>query len=261
MGHRVAFGPFSLREDLHLHSTFSDGKGRPEEVHARALELGLDRIGFADHVRRDTDWIPEYRKAIGRLASASSIEVVCGVEAKILDESGSLDLPPDALGCDVVLVADHRLPFEDRCLVPGEARRLWRSGKVSPGRLIEGLLAATCESLRLDRPTIVAHLFSILPKIGLREEDVEARWIVELGRKARAAGAAVEISERWRCPGRRTVGLLAECGVTMVASTDSHDLASIGRYDYVASVGSTLPPSGPRAGRAAFSGTGSGPGR
>jgi len=231
---RQIAGPLSLKEDLHIHSTFSDGQGSLQEIHDRALRRGLERICFVDHVRRETAWVPTYVRAVQDLRRRSAIELLCGVEAKLLDEDGTLDLPEEVDACDVVVVADHRLPFEDRCLKPEEARRLLETGQVTSKRLIEGLIRATCQSLKCSKSVIVAHLFSILPKIGLSEGDVDKCLILELGKQLRAARAVVEISERWRCPGAETLDLLARCGVAIVASTDSHDLASIGRFDYVA---------------------------
>ena len=35
--------------DLHLHTTFSDGKNSPEEMVEEAIRLGLSEIGFSDH--------------------------------------------------------------------------------------------------------------------------------------------------------------------------------------------------------------------
>jgi putative hydrolase len=40
----------------------------------------------------------------------------------------------------------------------------------------------------------------------------------------------VEVNEKWACPSARTIRALAAAGVPLVASTDSHDCATIGRY-------------------------------
>ncbi len=47
------------------------------------------------------------------------------------------------------------------------------------------------------------------------------------------AGARVEVNEKWACPSPRTIRALASAGVPLVASTDSHDCATIGRYQRV----------------------------
>ena len=35
--------------DLHVHTTFSDGKNTPEEIVLEAIRRGMDTIGFSDH--------------------------------------------------------------------------------------------------------------------------------------------------------------------------------------------------------------------
>jgi putative hydrolase len=44
------------------------------------------------------------------------------------------------------------------------------------------------------------------------------------------AGAQLEVNEKWGCPSARTVRAFAEAGVTLVASTDSHDCRDVGVY-------------------------------
>jgi histidinol-phosphatase (PHP family) len=38
------------RTDYHIHTTFSDGKAKPEEYVEAAIKLGLNEIGFSEHV-------------------------------------------------------------------------------------------------------------------------------------------------------------------------------------------------------------------
>ena len=79
--------------DLHVHSTFSDGRGTIEENIAAAEALGLGTLGCVDHVRADTDWVPAYVEAVQRLRGETAVELRCGIEAKLLDTTGALDLP------------------------------------------------------------------------------------------------------------------------------------------------------------------------
>jgi predicted metal-dependent phosphoesterase TrpH len=41
--------------DLHVHTTFSDGKNTPEEVVLSAIDMGFDAIGFSGHGYTDFD--------------------------------------------------------------------------------------------------------------------------------------------------------------------------------------------------------------
>jgi len=50
----------------------------------------------------------------------------------------------------------------------------------------------------------------------------------------------IEVSERWRCPSTRVVFMARRHGVAVVASTDSHRAADVGRYAYVAETSAQL---------------------
>ena len=225
-----------IREDLHVHSTFSDGAGSVAENVRQASALGLRRLGCVDHVRRDTDWVPAYAEAVRRAARFASLEVLCGVEAKILDEEGLLDCPLDLAGVDRIYVADHRWPYGRECLTPEEVLRLLAAGKVSRSRLLDSLLRATANALKARPQIVLAHLFSILPKVGMDESEVPRSALEELARSAAEGDAILEVSERWRCPSPRTVQVFVDHGVPIEFSTDSHRVSEIGRYSYAEEV-------------------------
>lgn len=76
--------------DLHLHTTFSDGKNSPEEMVEEAIRLGLSEIGFSDHAYTFFDerycmakarvW--EYRETVSALREkyADRIKILLGIE-------------------------------------------------------------------------------------------------------------------------------------------------------------------------------------
>ena len=39
----------SLLQNLHIHTTYADGKDLPEEIVLKAIEKGFDSIGFSEH--------------------------------------------------------------------------------------------------------------------------------------------------------------------------------------------------------------------
>ncbi len=98
---------------MHVHSTFSDGRDRIEDNIAEAEALGLTALGCVDHVRVDTDWVPDYVAAVQRLRGETAVELRCGIEAKLLDTTGALDLP----------AADRRRGRDLRRRPPGAAGR------------------------------------------------------------------------------------------------------------------------------------------
>ena len=229
---------FALDQDHHVHSTFSgDAVSTVAENVATARERGLRTLCPADHVRHDSAWVPDFVSAVDALRPVPGLDVLAGVEAKILDRTGRLDLPECIGGTDVVLIADHQFPGDLGPVHPRAMRDAIASGLVTAGEVIDCLIDATAGALmtatQLDQRPQLAHLFSVVPKMGLDEEAVSDRAIGQLARQARAAGARLEVNEKWACPSARTVRAFAEAGVDLVASTDSHDRRDIGAYSWV----------------------------
>ncbi len=187
------------RADMHVHSTFSDGRDRIEDNIEECEALGLTALGCVDHVRVDTDWVPDYVAAVERLRGETAVELRCGIEAKLLDTGGALDLPAEIGGVDAILTSTARA---------------------------------------LDRPqhVVIAHFGSILPKIGLSEADLPAEGLERLAAEAARTGQEIEITERWRCPSAATLRPFLRRGVTIALSTDSHKRDTIGRYAHCLAV-------------------------
>lgn len=234
-----AAGLVALDEDHHVHSTFSDDAVSTVADNVRAArDQGLRVLCLADHVRQGSPWVPEFVAAVGELRPAPGIEVLAGVEAKILNVAGELDLPPSLRGVDRVLIADHQYPGDYGPVPPQDMRDALERGQCSAAGVIGGLIEATLAALeqvalpQLALPQL-AHLFSLLPKMGLDEANVPGPALDRLAQGCLRAGARVEVNEKWACPSPRTIRVLAAAGVPLVASTDSHDCATVGRYDRV----------------------------
>ena len=221
----------ALDEDFHVHSTFSDGKSSLAENVRAARERALRTLCLVDHVRRDTDWLPEFTAAVAPFRRQQGPRVLAGVEAKILDTAGRLDLPLDLDGIDLVLIADHQFPGEDGPVHPARAREAIGGGRMTAADAIEQLCQATVNALgATDHRCLLAHLFSLLPKMGLDEVMVPESLLAELARRTALAGAMVEINEKWACPSPRTLAALAREGVRVVAGSDSHHCRDVGVY-------------------------------
>jgi len=218
--------------DLHVHSTFSDGRGTIEENIAAAEALGLGTLGCVDHVRVDTDWVPAYVEAVQRARDGTAVELRCGIEAKLLDTTGALDLPGGIEGIDAIYAADHQVPLADGPTHPREVRERIAGGDLDPAVVIDAILTSTARALDRPQRVVIAHFLSILPKIGLTEADVPPEGLERLAAEAARTGQEIEISERWRCPSAATLRPFLRHGVPIALSTDSHKSETIGRYDY-----------------------------
>jgi putative hydrolase len=234
--------PDPLRGDRHVHSRFSDGEGTLAENIAAAEAVGLTGLTCVDHVRESTDWVPSYVEAVHAAAENTALDLRCGIEAKILDTAGALDLPADIGDVDLVYAADHQVPGAAGPRHPRAVEAAIAAGELEPGAVVRDIVTATAAAVRRSERVLIAHLFSVLPKIGVDEADVPRALLEELAQAAAAGGAVIEVSERWHCPSPRTLRPFLAHGVPVVASTDSHRPATIGRYDYCAAVLAQLAP-------------------
>lgn len=104
-----------MRGDLHMHSTWSDGRDSIYQMVFAAQELGYEYVAITDHSERSLasrqlagSDIPRQRGEIEKVRTrAKRVEVLHGVEVDIMHD-GSLDFDDDQLaGFDIVLASLH----------------------------------------------------------------------------------------------------------------------------------------------------------
>ena len=228
--------PIRLDEDWHVHSTFSDGADTVDVNVARAAWRGLRHLGCVDHVRRDSTFVPEYVTAVRRARADAPIELSIGVEAKILDREGRLDLPHDLRGVELVYIADHQWPGARGVLDTAVVHASLTNGNLAPtdavAQLVTSMIAAMYRYADRRR-LVLAHPFSILPRVGLDEHDLPDEALFQIAGVAVETDTMIEASERWRCPNERMIRVCEALGVTMLAATDAHRAEDIGMYEFV----------------------------
>jgi putative hydrolase len=229
-----------LRGDYHVHSEFSDdATSTIAENLAAASAIGLSEIRLIDHVRQSTTWVPDFLRAVAAAPRYDGLTVLTGVEAKILNAGGELDLPAGLVvgpgGVDAIVIADHRFPGFDGAWSPEETSVRLANG-LSVSEALDALVGATVAAMESVPNGQLAHCFSILPKIGLREDDLTDDQLEAWAEGAARTGTLIEINEKWGCPGPRAVLAATAAGARFVASTDSHVAQDVGRYDVVRSI-------------------------
>jgi putative hydrolase len=226
-----------LTGDFHVHSTFSDdARSTVSENLAAASAAGLTQIRLVDHVRQSTTWVPDFLTTVAAAPIFTDLKVFTGVEAKILNARGELDLPADLVvgpgGVDAILIADHQFPGLDGAWTPDETKAKMTAGLRSADAL-DLLVGATIAAMESVESGQLAHCFSILPKIGLAESDLTDEHLAAWASAAARTGTVVEVNEKWECPGPRALQVALDAGVILVASTDSHIATDVGKYSAV----------------------------
>ena len=111
----ILLSELHIRGDLHMHSTWSDGRDPISDMVSASKQLGYEYVAITDHSERA--WssrtlaaadVPKQRDEIARLrARTRGIEILHGVEVDIMAD-GSLDFDDHVLeGFDIVLASLH----------------------------------------------------------------------------------------------------------------------------------------------------------
>ena len=229
-----------LRGDHHVHSTFSDdARSTISENLAAASKAGLTEIRLVDHVRQSTSWVPDFLATVSAAPVYTDLTVLTGVEAKILNARGELDLPPGLLvgpqGVGAILIADHQFPGLDGAWTPAQTRERIAAG-LGVSDVLDLLVAATVAAMESVEFGQLAHCFSILPKIGLDESQLSDEHLSTWAAAAANTGTVIEVNEKWGCPAPRSLRAALDAGARLVASTDSHLAADVGRYVRVSGI-------------------------
>ena len=140
-----------LAQDFHVHSTFSDDAvSSLRDNIAAAAERGLTVVRLTEHVRSTTTWVPEFVAAVAAEPVPDGLTVLTGVEAKILDLSGALDLPADIEGIDAIVMADHQFPGPAGPWTPDYTRARIAAG-LAPVDALELLISALVAAMQAAR--------------------------------------------------------------------------------------------------------------
>jgi DNA polymerase (family X) len=196
-----------LRGDLHVHSSWSDGRASVQEMAEAALVLGYEYIAICDHspsIGIAGGLVPEkLEQKIEAVAAANEalegITVLMGTEVDIKADGG-LDYPDELLArCDVVVASVHM-------------------GQQQTERAITGRLISAIENKNVD---IIGHPTGRI--INQREPyGLDLQAVLEA---AARTGTALEINAY---PGRLDLNDInaraaKDMGVRMSINTDAHD--------------------------------------
>ena len=201
-----------IRGDLHVHTTWSDGKASVEEMARAAQQLGYEYLAICDHTP-NVRVVPgltadDLRRQGEEIAAANELlapfRVLRGTECDIRAD-GTLDLPDDVLA---------ELDWVQLSLHAGQRQR----GDELTQKVTEAMRHPAVRCLSHPKGRILNHR----PPNAL---DLER--VLEV---ARETGVALEVNG---LPDRLDLSaedarLVVEAGIPLVCSTDAHSVRGLG---------------------------------
>lgn len=229
--------------DLHVHTSFSDGRSTPEEVVQAAIAMGMTTLGFSDHSytafdRRyciPKDRIPVYRAEIAALKEkyAGQIQILCGIEQDFWSEE-------PAEGYDYVIGSVHYIRCGNDFIPVDEGNSILLNGarKHFGGdvyALIEEYYQTVAQVVQKTGANIIGH-FDLISKFnedGTLFDDTHPRYVAAWQSAAEQllkAGVPFEINTGAISRGYRTTPypagpireFLRSRGAKLLLSSDSH---------------------------------------
>ncbi|MCG8401872.1 MAG: PHP domain-containing protein [Firmicutes bacterium] len=217
-----------LYADWHTHTTYSDGRGTPEEVVAAAARRGLDEVAITDHGPRgmfigvkEAGVFLKLKKEAVRLSGKYPVRVLVGAEANVIGMSGELDLPREVIEeLDIVIAGLHPQVW----CVPWWKTVTWilpnQVGRAFPRvreRMRRVNTVALVEAVRRNPLTFVSHP-NLMMAVDL---DAVAAACAE-------TGCAMEINAGHHYDRDAVVRAALRRGVPLVVNSDAHFPATVG---------------------------------
>jgi putative hydrolase len=219
-------------EDWHVSSTFSGGRATvAENVHA-AEALGLRSLCVVDKVHRTSIWVRDLVDACDAANRNAALEVRSGVEVEVLDTSGTLGMPPNTAHVDYLFITADRLPTPTGPVYPEVAREQIEAGELFAARAVEWLVRAYANAMRRDDAVVLAHPFSILPRLGIDPNAIHPAYVRWLAGVMLENEACSEVNESWHAPSPLVVDCFLTAGVTILAASGSCSPQDLGRFKW-----------------------------
>jgi histidinol phosphatase-like PHP family hydrolase len=183
-----------------------------------AITKGFDRICITDHVRADTGWLDEFFAEIEMLKEEFSgrVEVLAGVEAKVLDFDGKIDADLGRVSrADLVFAAFHRIPSAKGFMARGEIR-------MKKAEALDNWSMSMKAVLSNSAVDVIAHPGNILKMNGVRIPRYLKEEIASL---AGPSGKVFEHNLSYDVPDSEFRSLLSSEGVRILPGSDGHSIS------------------------------------
>ena len=232
--------------DLHMHTTWSDGKNTAEEMVQEAIRRGLETVGISDHSSGDPcgmtlEGSVDYKAEIARLKEkyAGQIRVLCGLERDFLtDDFGEYDY---TIGSVHWLCMDdgHRLPIDWTADKQRAGIEKYFGG--DPYGLAEAYYDTAAKVVEVTKCDIIGHFDLIVkfnemdPQYDIHHPRYTAAWqraadaLLKTGKPFEINTGAMSRGYRTSpYPDREICRYILDHGGKLIFSSDSHTKETIG---------------------------------
>ncbi len=212
-----------MKTDMHIHSDFSDGANSPEDIVTAAIDAGYETICITDHVRRESEWLGQFKAEMDRLRReyGSLIRLYSAMETKVMDFSGAIDAREEFFPMvDFVYAAIHRIPAAHGFMTGDEIED-------TPGRALENWFRAMAAVLDNPRVQVIVHPGHVFHKRGIA---IPVTLYTSLAEKAARRNVAFEVNLKYRVPGPDELVILRKEGVRLTTGSDAHSVKEMLAY-------------------------------
>lgn len=224
-------------QDLHSHTTMSDGALPLDEVVRLAAERGV-KIGIADHVsrRNPARFVSTDAKLRRYLDALDAVPVFRAAEFCWCD-SFYMEIPEELMRrFDYRIGSNHGFALPDGSMGSPWWSSLPPAWQDSPQELMEVMVRNLCDLVRTMPIEIVAHSTFMPGALTALESDVHAWWTEEREDRFVEAvvesGVAMEISNRYRLPHDRLLRKAHQAGARFSLGSDGHTAEQMARLDW-----------------------------
>lgn len=227
------------RQDLHVHTTMSDGYVPLEEL----VEIGRQRgvqIGVADHVsRRNLTRFVNGEERVRRYLDALEAQDVFVSGEFCWCDDYYLELPDEVMArFDYLVGSNHGFNLPGGGTGSPWWKELPAHWKQRPQELMDVMVDELCRMVRTMPIQIAAHSTLTPPALFDIDGDMDAWWTAEREDRYVEAlaesGVALEISNRYRLPHDRLLGKALQAGVRFSLGSDGHGREQVARLEWAA---------------------------
>ncbi len=218
---RLTKASVPLPVELHAHTLFTDGANSPEVMIKTAYDRGLKAIGFPEHVNSNSDyWCTFYKQvSVFRDILNGNIDIFIGMESKIVDFEGRLDIPAHLFSKPDYIVGVVHSPPE------GPIKR--GRNKKEYEKAIEVEFEALRGLIRYGNCTVIGHIGGTFEKLypGF---NFPRRLRRELLFLCKRNCRVVEFNSRYHYPAKEWIEDLYNAEVFISLGSDSHSYKNVG---------------------------------